>query len=112
MNVFCVYFFSIAPYKADNKAQLERFEKAVEVINRSKNPDGTLPKAVDLNLEIERYEKLKEQIEARNLKVLSELKGYENVDASLDVALADKKIEKQEKMKKGGKDYLLYNTNP
>lgn len=91
-------------YKADNKAQLERFEKAVEVINRSKKPDGTLSKAVDLNLEIERYEKLKEQIEARNLKTLSELKNYKNVEKNLDDISSDKMVEKTERTKKRGKD--------
>lgn len=78
-------------YKADNKAQLERFEKAVEVINRSKNPNGTLPKAVDLNLETEKRKKLKERIETQNLETLAELNNYKNLQKSLDDVALNKK---------------------
>lgn len=81
-----------AKYKADNATQLERFEKACEVMNRSKKSDGTLPKAVDLNLEIERHEKLKENIAEKNLKAKSELRKYKAIDENLEIILADKNI--------------------
>lgn len=81
-----------AKYKADNATQLEKFEKACEVMNRSKKSDGTLPKATDLNLEIERHEKLKEQITEKNLLSKSKLNKYKTIEENLEIILADKNI--------------------
>lgn len=55
-------------YKADNATQLARFEEAYKVVNSSKKADVALHKAVDLQLEIKRQERLKKQIAEKTLK--------------------------------------------
>jgi len=74
-------------YKAKNKNQLDRYNKSVEIINRSKKPDGTLPKAVNLNLEIEKLETLKNNILVRQNKAKAELSVYENLKYNIEQIL-------------------------
>lgn len=82
-------------YKAKNKKQLDGYNKSVEIINRSKKPDGTIPKAVDLNLEIEKLEMLKNSIIARQNKVKAELSVYENLKYNINQILSKDSIQEQ-----------------
>jgi len=76
-------------YKAEKRNQIERYNKAVEIINRSKNPDGTLPKTADINIEIEKLEKLKENISIKNNKIKNKLSNYKNIKHNIEQILAD-----------------------
>ena len=74
-------------FKAENQFRIDKYNKAVEIINRSKNPDGSSPKAADLNMEIERLEILKNNIVIRQNKVKSELASYENLKYNIEQIL-------------------------
>ncbi len=71
-------------FKSENQYKIDRYNKSVEVINRSKNSKGELPKAVDLNLEIEKLETLKNNILMRQNKAKAELSSYENIKYNIE----------------------------
>ena len=69
-------------------------------MNRSKNPDGSSPKAADLNIEIERLETLKNNIIIRQNKVKSELDSYENLKYNIEQILDDNISNKEKEIRK------------
>ena len=92
---------------AHREEDLLRLDAAPRVIIRIEHPhrdiairagrhlarlDIVVVKAVDLNLEIERHEKLKENNAEKNLKAKSELRKYKAIDENLEIILADKNI--------------------
>ena len=86
-------------FKAENQFQIDKYNKAVEIINRNKNPDGTAPETADLNLEIERLETLKNNILIRQNKVKAELSSYENLKYNIERIL-DNNISNEHKERK------------
>lgn len=87
-------------FKAENKFRIDQYNKAVEIMNRSKNPDGSSPKAADLNIEIERLETLKNNIIIRQNKVKSELDSYENLKYNIEQILDDNISNKEKEIRK------------
>ena len=86
-------------FKAENQFQIDKYNKAVEIMNRSKNSDGTVPETSDLNLEIERLETLKNNILIRQNKVKAELSSYENLKYNIERIL-DNDISNEHKERK------------
>ena len=74
----------------------------IAVINSSKKADGSLPKAVDLNLEIEKFEKAKDEIERKNLVANAKLNRYKVIENNLKIILTapKSKVIKNEELSK------------
>lgn len=86
-------------FKAENQFQIDKYNKAVEIMNRSQNPNGTALETADLNIEIERLETLKNNILIRQNRVKAELSSYENLKYNIERIL-DNNISNEHKERK------------
>ncbi len=82
-------------YKSEHKNELNRYNNATTILNRSRNADGIIPQSTELNIEIERLEKLKSNIIARNNKVKVKISSYENIKATAEGILTEKQTSKE-----------------
>lgn len=82
-------------YMSEQKTELDRYNNAVTVLNRFKGADGKIPQSAELNMEIERLEKLKSNIIAKNNKVKVKISSYENIKANVEDILTEKHTDKE-----------------
>ncbi|MBR1735551.1 MAG: relaxase/mobilization nuclease domain-containing protein [Firmicutes bacterium] len=71
-------------FRIRNGEDIRKYEMTVEVMNKSKLPDGSLPKAVNLNNEIARIENQIEDISIRQEKAKNKLSTYQNIKDNAD----------------------------
>ena len=83
-----------AVFEETHKADLSRFQTIVDIINHNKLPDGTLPKAEDLNTAIAEENKRLEKAKERVQKLRDEVYKYKVIEDNLraldmDIPLED-----------------------
>ncbi|MBR1442943.1 MAG: hypothetical protein IJ583_05350, partial [Firmicutes bacterium] len=86
-------------FKIRNGDDIRKYNTAVEIMNKSKLPDGSLPKATDLNNEISRIENQIDDISIRQEKTKNKLSTYQNIKENADKIL-NNVIEKGENTNK------------
>ncbi len=82
-------------YMSERKMELDKYHNAITILNRSRNADGIIPQSTELNIEIERLEKLKSTIIARNNKVKAKISSYQNIKAIAEDMLTEKQAGKE-----------------
>lgn len=82
-------------YISEHKTELDRYNNAMTILNRSKNEDNKTLQSAELNMEIERLENLKNNIITRNNKVKVKISSYENIKATAEDTLAEKQAGKE-----------------
>ena len=82
-------------FMLDNKKKIEDYTAAVEIINRSKNADGTLPKAAYLNAEIMQNNDKVSEIEEQTEQYKTELYKYQTLLENLKALGIDTGEEEQ-----------------
>ena len=82
-------------FMLDNKKKIEDYTAAVEIINRSKNADGTLPKAAYLNAEIMQNNDSVSEIEEQTEQYKTELYKYQTLLENLKALGIDTGEEEQ-----------------
>lgn len=82
-------------YVSEHKTELDRYNNAMTILNYSRTADGTIPQSTKLNIEIERLEKLKSNIIARNNKVKVKISSCENIKATAENILTEKQTSKE-----------------
>lgn len=82
-------------YVSEHKTELDRYNNAMTILNCSRNVDGTISQSTELNIEIERLEKLKSNIIARNNKVKVKISSCENIKATAESILTEKQAGKE-----------------
>ncbi len=84
-------------FMLDHKKEIEQYKSAVELINLSKFPDGTLPKASALNSEITEIKSIISEIEKLADKINTELLKYHILAQNLKTIGIDIEIQETTK---------------
>lgn len=82
-------------YMSDHKIELDKYKNATTILNCSRNTNGEIPQSTELNVEIEKLEKLKSSIIARNNKVKVKISSYENIKATAENMFGEKRADKE-----------------
>lgn len=85
---------------SDSKVKFDKFDRAVQIINASKKEDVSLPKAAELNMEIENIEMLKQRIKTLYLKTKTEKERYRNLLYNIEHIVPDENNIKTVSVKK------------
>lgn len=70
-------------YNAKYSNEINRYKRAVEIINNAKLPGGFLPKSNTLNAEIQRYQNIKDDILRKLEKTELQLSNYLNIKENI-----------------------------
>lgn len=70
-------------FMSEHSQEINRYQYSVEIINRSKKIDGSLPKAAEINAEIQKYQIQKEDIEKNLNKMELLLSNYLNIQDNI-----------------------------
>ncbi|MBR1444606.1 MAG: hypothetical protein IJ583_13865 [Firmicutes bacterium] len=88
-------------FKIRNGDDIRKYNTAVEIMNKSKLPDGSLPKAEVINAEILKLEVKKDDIITKHEKTKNKLQSYLIIKSNADMILnysSDKNEITQEKI--------------
>lgn len=80
----------------EHKSEMEKFKKAIEVMNKAKNENNDLPKSNILYSEIEKINEIKEELIKKNKATQSLLKKYKNAEYNIHLnEISDKEKNKK-----------------